>query len=86
MIEPDLATRLGIVLDHFRDSLSFYGDKLGLKVFRKHLGWYVEGAAWPLGAQARRAAKSQLCRLTQPCDVEAALIGLWGSAQQGSMQ
>jgi tRNA-dihydrouridine synthase len=86
MVEPDIAQRLHIVLDHFQDSLSFYGDKLGLKVFRKHLGWYVEGAAWPLCAQARRAAKSRLCRLTDPCEVEAGLIALWGTAQRGTVQ
>ena len=78
MIEPDLTQRLDIVLDHFRDSLRFYGDALGVKVFRKPLGWYVEGAPWPRSAQTRRAAKSQLCRLAQPCEVEAALIALWG--------
>jgi len=78
VVEPDLAQRLHIVLDHFRDSLRFYGDALGLKVFRKHLGWYVENAPWPFNAEARRAAKSQLCRLTHPPEVEAALIALWG--------
>ena len=25
-------------------SLAFYGDSHGLKIFRKHLGWYVETA------------------------------------------
>ena len=78
IVEPSLAQRLDIVLDHFRDSLRFYGDALGLKVFRKHLGWYVERAPWPVGAEARRAAKSQLCRLTRPCEVEAELLALWG--------
>jgi len=77
MIEPNLTQRLDIVLDHFRDSLSFYGDGFGLKVFRKHLGWYVENAPWPLSAEARRSAKSQLCRLSDPRDVETALIALW---------
>ena len=86
MIEPSLAQRLDIVLDHFRDSLNFYGNRLGLKVFRKHLGWYVENAPWPRGVQARRAAKSQLCRLAHPCEVEAALIALWGTAQEGTVQ
>ena len=86
MVEPDLARRLDIVLDHFRDSLSFYGDALGLKIFRKHLGWYVENAPRPVGAEARRAAKSHLCRLTLPGEVEAALIALWGTAQEGTIQ
>lgn len=77
LVEPTLTERLGIVLDHFRDSLRFYGDRLGLRVFRKHLGWYVEHAPRPLDAPARRAAKSALCRLQNPCEVEAQLIALW---------
>jgi tRNA-dihydrouridine synthase B len=77
IVEPDLGARLAIALDHLRDSSRFYGDAHGVKIFRKHLGWYVEHARWPLGAEARRAAKSRLCRLTAAREVEAALIDLW---------
>ncbi len=80
--EPGVETRLGIVLDHFRDTLAFYGDRLGLRIFRKHLGWYVEAAPWPADASARRAAKSALCRLESPGAVEAGLISLWTSCQE----
>jgi nifR3 family TIM-barrel protein len=75
--EPTVDARLAIALDHFVDSLRFYGDALGLKVFRKHLGWYVEQAPWPASAEARRAAKARLCRLATPREVEAALHDLW---------
>jgi nifR3 family TIM-barrel protein len=75
--DPDLEQRLSIVLDHFRDSLRFYGDRLGVKIFRKHLGWYVEGAPWPASAADRRVAKSRLCRMQDPHAIEAALIALW---------
>src|SRR5262249_30534461 len=75
--EPELETRLGIVLDHFRDSLAFYGDRLGLRVFRKHLARYVEEAPCPASSEARRQAKSQLCRLESPARVEADLTRLW---------
>jgi tRNA-dihydrouridine synthase len=77
MEEPGPAERLVIVLEHFRDSLRFYGDALGLRIFRKHLGWYVETAPWPVSAEARRAAKARLCRLDRPIEVEAALTDLW---------
>jgi nifR3 family TIM-barrel protein len=77
MEEPGPAERLVIVLEHFRDSLRFYGDALGLRIFRKHLGWYVENAPWPPSAEARRAAKAGLCRLERPAEVEDALTGLW---------
>lgn len=75
MVEPPPLERLRIALDHFRESLRFYGDALGLRVFRKHLGWYVEHAPIPVGL--RRTAKSTLCRLTAPREVETALVSLW---------
>jgi nifR3 family TIM-barrel protein len=75
--EPDAETRLGIVLDHLSDTLAFYGERLGLRIFRKHLGWYVEAAPWPASAAARRAAKSALCRLESAREVEAGLAALW---------
>ncbi len=77
VVEPDLDTRLGVALDHFRDNLSFYGDVHGVRIFRKHLGWYLEHAPWPLGAEARRAGKSRACRLTDPKEVEAFLVDFW---------
>ncbi|HEY4134128.1 MAG TPA: tRNA dihydrouridine synthase DusB [Alphaproteobacteria bacterium] len=79
--EPDMPTRLAIALEHFADSLRFYGDALGLKVFRKHLGWYVENAPWEMDAAACRAAKSRLCRLDSAAEVEAGLAALWSQAQ-----
>jgi len=75
--EPDAETRLGIALDHFCDALSFYGDRLGLKVFRKHLAAYVDQAPWPPAAEDRRAARGRLCRLECPAEVEAGLVALW---------
>ena len=75
--EPDEQARLGMVLEHFADSLSFYGDRLGVRIFRKHLGWYVERAPWPADAATRRAAKARLCRLDEPAMIEQGLSELW---------
>jgi nifR3 family TIM-barrel protein len=33
-----------LVLNHYEDMLIFYGQDLGLRVARKHLGWYIDGA------------------------------------------
>jgi len=74
---PEAAERLGIALDHFRDALRFYGDRLGLKVFRKHLASYVEQAPWPASADERRQARGLLCRLEAAADVEHGLTALW---------
>lgn len=75
--EPDAEARLGIALAHFRDSLSFYGQRLGLRIFRKHLAAYIENAPWPTSPLARREARSALCRLEDPSEVERRLTALW---------
>jgi tRNA-dihydrouridine synthase len=75
--EPPMADRLEIVLDHFRDSIAFYGQRLGLRTFRKHLAAYIENATVPAGAEDRREARARLCRLDDPAAVEAGLIALW---------
>jgi tRNA-dihydrouridine synthase B len=81
-VEPGAEERLDIVLTHFDEALDFYGERLGLKVFRKHLGWYVEAAPWPAEAQARREAKGRLCRLDRPQDVKTQLRALWDHSER----
>ena len=78
--EPGREERLAIVIEHLRASAAFYGLPLGLKMFRKHLGWYIEQAPWPGDPLERRAAKARLCRLETPQEVEAALSALWRPA------
>ncbi len=75
--EPAPEQRLAIVIEHLRASAEFYGLPLGLKMFRKHLGWYIEQASWPADPQHRREAKARICRLDDPIDVEAAMHELW---------
>lgn len=70
--EPMLEERLAIALEHFRESLAFYGDRLGLRTFRKHLASYIDAA--PIGSREDRA---RLCRLEDPREVEAQLTALW---------
>lgn len=75
--EPDREERCAIVIEHMQASLDFYGPGLGLKMFRKHLGWYVEQAPWPGDPLDRRAAKARLCRLDDPVEVAEELVALW---------
>src|SRR4051794_31111002 len=76
-VEPDAETRLAIALAHFRDSLEFYGEGLGLRIFRNPLAAYIENAPWPADPQARREARSALCRLEDARSVEQGLTSLW---------
>lgn len=41
---PEGAARADLVIAHYDHMLEFYGESLGLRVARKHLGWYLEVA------------------------------------------
>jgi len=40
---PSLQRQYEIVLEHFEDMLSHYGTEPGVRIARKHLGWYSKG-------------------------------------------
>ncbi len=50
---PEGEELIQMVSEHYRTMLDFYGQDLGLRVARKHLGWYMDDAN--TGAQLRRA-------------------------------
>jgi len=75
--EPDAGERLEIAVDHLRDSLEFYGERLGLRIFRKHLAAYIENAPRPADPLVRREARAALCRVEDARSVEAGLMALW---------
>lgn len=76
--DPPTDEQLGIALAHFEASLAFHGDHHGVKIFRKHLGWYVGRA--PHDAELRRSARATLCRLTEPRDIVRGLEAFWREA------
>ena len=53
--EGDALTEM--VQGHYEASLKFYGDALGKRVIRKHLGWYMDEAGTP--PDLRRAVLSE---------------------------
>jgi tRNA-dihydrouridine synthase B len=43
-VVPKGADLAALVIGHYQDVLSFYGVDLGVKVARKHLGWFMDEA------------------------------------------
>jgi tRNA-dihydrouridine synthase B len=56
-VVPSGAALADLICAHYESMLSFYGTKLGVKVARKHLGWYLDGVA--LAAPERREILTQ---------------------------
>ncbi len=41
--DPSMEIQLKVVLEHYDAMIEHYGDDVGLKMARKHLGWYSSG-------------------------------------------
>ncbi len=72
-VVPQGATLSDLVARHYEDILSFYGAALGLRMARKHLGWYLDRVTGPVAL--RRAIltsddpRAVLCMLRKAfCD------------------
>ncbi len=43
LADPSINNQLIIVLNHYDDIINYYGSDVGIKMARKHLGWYSSG-------------------------------------------
>jgi tRNA-dihydrouridine synthase B len=63
--DPPLDEQLAIVEAHYDDMLAHYGTDIGVRIARKHVGWYSKGL--PGSAEFRAAVN----RATEPSRVKA---------------
>ncbi len=40
--EPSIAEKLEVLTQHIQNVQQFYGDTMGVRIARKHVGWYVD--------------------------------------------
>src|SRR5262249_39135709 len=58
LADPSLAEQYGIVRGHFEAMLSHYGEETGVRMARKHLGWYSKGL--PSSAEFRAVVNREI--------------------------
>jgi tRNA-dihydrouridine synthase B len=69
---PEGGARARMILDHYDDMLTFYGRELGLRMARKHLGWYLEEAGLPHAREAILTSTdpAEVIQLLEQCFAE----------------
>ena len=60
---PQGAALADLMCAHYEDMLAFYGITLGVKVARKHLGWYLDRAGAPKAEVLTATDPAQVLRL-----------------------
>ncbi|WP_324260206.1 tRNA dihydrouridine synthase DusB [Altererythrobacter sp. H2] len=43
LADPDIDEQYEVMVEHYSRMLDHYGDDVGVKIARKHLGWYTKG-------------------------------------------
>lgn len=76
LAEPSAEERLATLLSHYEGLLAHYGRAIGVRVARKHLGWYSKGHT---GAAEFRA---RVNKMDDPEAVRAAVCALFAAARE----
>jgi tRNA-dihydrouridine synthase B len=71
---PPITEIRNVLIRHLNDLYAFYGEEAGVRVARKHIGWYVKGLAG--AAEFRRAMNALETPPQQLAAVESFLAGL----------
>ena len=61
---PTVAEARDLILAHLHDHYAFHGDEAGVRIARKHLGWYTRDLDGALGARAAFNAAETTCSQT----------------------
>ena len=67
--EPAALEIFAAFSEQYADILKCYGDAHGVRVARKHVAWTIDKAPLDIAPEARRAARSAICRLDAPATV-----------------
>jgi tRNA-dihydrouridine synthase B len=76
---PDLATQYRTMREHLVELHRFYGELMGPRIARKHIGWYLEGIG------GLEFARREFNQLASPAEQLACLDQLFDHLDQGKL-
>lgn len=72
MADPSIDQQYEVIIEHYDAMLSHYGTDVGVKMARKHLGWYIKGL--PGSAEFRNRVNF----MDDPVEVRQSLASFYG--------
>jgi tRNA-dihydrouridine synthase B len=72
--EPTREEKLASMLDQISSSVALYGERLGVRVVRKHIAAFVDAWCEDHGLPPMAEARAALCRLESPAALQSELV------------
>ncbi len=84
--DPPLSVQRDVFLDQYKETLALYGERLGVKVARKHLAATIAQAAasGAIHLDDPAETRARLCRLTRAEEVMAAVGALYDASRRAA--
>ena len=85
---PTVAEARALIAEHLSDHYEFYGEEAGVRIARKHLGWYTEGLPGSLEFRAEANAATTVIAQTEAVRrffARLADVGEWMPRQNGAV-
>ncbi|MGQ4272873.1 tRNA dihydrouridine synthase DusB [Terrihabitans sp. B22-R8] len=71
--DPDLSQQYSVACEHYDGLLALYGNEVGVRHARKHLGWYLDEAVRTSGANLGSEERMEVLIASTPKDAQRAL-------------
>lgn len=81
--QPSLSQQLDSLLEQIDDSQALYGDRLGLRIVRKHVSACIDKLNLALADDDRRQLRAELCRIERGEVLKQCLRDLYTSSDHG---
>lgn len=84
---PDRQEQLDVILAQLQDAVVIYGEKVGIRSFRKHLLWYAEAAiqSGMINGDDFASARPDLMKATRHTELEDQICALYGQNEMESL-
>ncbi len=73
---PSLQAHFDLLAEQFEGTLGLYGNRPGLRMFRKHLAWSIDAAPMNMDIPARRSLRARACQLNEATDIRDLILRL----------
>ena len=77
--QPPIMEQYDSLAEQIADSVALYGERLGVRIVRKHIAAAIDALDTPLSIPERRAVRGEVCRIDDPRELTLTLRNIYST-------